>query len=443
MTTSVSMARADAGGVQWGRSLLWLAFLAPFFFLSYGFANGMAARWGVTDSIVYGWERQIPFWDWTIVPYWSIDLIYGLSFLLCQSRAEVDCHGRRLLTAQLISVACFLLFPLRFTFERPVTDGLFGWMFDALMGFDKPYNQAPSLHISLLVILWNRYWASGGIWLGHLWFALIGLSVLTTYQHHFIDLPTGALAGLFCLWLWPQGRPSPLKAWERGVGPVRRRLAWRYLAGAVALAGPAIIYGGTALWLWWISIALGLAAFCYAAVGSEGFQKQDGRHSLAVSVLAAPYFAGAWLNSRAWTYRHPQPDPIADGVWLGRMPGAKDMAEGGFAGLFDCTAELPAPRGAWRYDNLPWLDLVPPTPRQLAEAARRIEALRGPRPVLVCCALGYSRSAAAVAAWLLHSGRVGNVEAAVKLLQAKRPGLVLGEKHREALAECQRERGDD
>ena len=30
-------------------------------------------------------------------------------------------------------------------------------MFDALAGFDKPFNQAPSLHIALLVILWELY----------------------------------------------------------------------------------------------------------------------------------------------------------------------------------------------------------------------------------------------------------------------------------------------
>jgi hypothetical protein len=27
---------------------------------------------------------------------------------------------------------------------------------------------------------------------------------MTTYQHHFIDIPTGFLLGLLCLWLWPR-----------------------------------------------------------------------------------------------------------------------------------------------------------------------------------------------------------------------------------------------
>jgi membrane-associated phospholipid phosphatase len=197
---------AAAPTIPWQRGVAWLLFLGPFFFLSYGFANSMAARWQVSDSLVYDWERHIPFLPWTILPYWSIDLFYGLSFLLCRTALQVDRHALRLLTAQLVSVACFLAFPLRFSFSRPDADGLFGALFDALAGFDLPYNQAPSLHISLLVILWVRFAAATRGPLRGLvdaWAALIAVSVLTTYQHHFIDLPSGALVGLLCLWLWP------------------------------------------------------------------------------------------------------------------------------------------------------------------------------------------------------------------------------------------------
>ena len=100
----------------WGRSIAWLLFLGPFFFLSYGFSNQIAAERAVTSALFFDWERHIPFLPWTIVPYWSIDLLYGLSFLLCRTRLQVDRHALRLLTAQLISVFFFLLLPLRFVF---------------------------------------------------------------------------------------------------------------------------------------------------------------------------------------------------------------------------------------------------------------------------------------------------------------------------------------
>ena len=43
-----------------------------------------------------------------------------------------------------------------------------------------------------------------------LWMGLIALSVLTTWQHHFIDLPTGWWLGWFCVWLFPHEGRSPL-----------------------------------------------------------------------------------------------------------------------------------------------------------------------------------------------------------------------------------------
>ena len=118
-------------------------------------------------SVVFAWERRIPFLPWTIIPYWSIDILYGISLFVCTSERELDTHARRLLTAQVIAVTCFILFPLTFTFARPEADGLAGLLFDSLGRFDKPFNQAPSLHIALLVILWDRYarhvprWCSG------------------------------------------------------------------------------------------------------------------------------------------------------------------------------------------------------------------------------------------------------------------------------------------
>lgn len=427
----------------WGRSIAWLTFLGPFFFLSYGYTNSVAAERGIADALFFDWERHIPFVPWTILPYWSIDLFYGLSFLLCRDRPAVDRHALRLLSAQLISVAFFLMFPLHFAFERPQVDGLFGALFDALMGFDQPYNQAPSLHISLLVIIWARFAAGAPArWraLVHIWAVLIGVSVLTTFQHHFIDIPTGALAGLFCLWLWPDSGASPLVGGHRASAQHRRLAAW-YLFGALALSVLAAGIGGAALWLWWGAVALGLVALIYLWTGAACFQKRDGRHSLAVTWLLAPYLLGAWLNSRWWTRRNPLPDAILDGVWLGRMPSAQDMQCSGFAALCDFTAEMPAPRGDWHYAGLAWLDLVAPDAAQLAEAARLIEFSRAHGQVLVCCALGYSRSAAAVLAWLLLTHRVASLEAAQALLRAKRPQVVLSPAQRAVLAELAQRAG--
>ena len=65
--------------------------------------------------------------------------------------------------------------------------------------------------------------------------------------------------------------------------------------------------------------------------------------------------------------------------------------------------------------------------------AEAIERLRAHGPLLVCCALGYSRSAASVAAWLLRSGRATDTDAAVAIVRTARPGVVLGAAHLHAI----------
>jgi protein-tyrosine phosphatase/membrane-associated phospholipid phosphatase len=435
-------ARAAASATRpWKQAALWLACLAPFFYLSYGFANHLASLRADVGSVVFDWERRVPFMAWTIVPYWSINLFYGLSLFLCRTHGELHAHGRRLLTAQLVAVSCFLLFPLGFTFTRPPTDGIPGLFFTALTSFDKPYNQAPSLHIALLIVLWDLYRRLlPKRWHGflHGWSWLIAISVLTTYQHHFIDIPTGALLGLLCLWLWPLDGPSPLRNMRFTRDPHRRRLALRYALGAAACFAVAAWLGGVALWLCWPGVSLALVALNYAVFGAAGFQKDaQGRLSFATRWLLMPYRIGAWINARLWTRREPAAVRIAAGVLLGRMPTTREAKRLDITHLVDLSAELSPPQGV-HVHALPMLDLVAPDAERLRAAAEAIEAQRlaagDTGTVLVCCALGYSRSAAAAAAWLLYTGRSERVDDAVERLRRERPKLVLHDAHRIALA---------
>lgn len=420
----------------WGRAAGWLAFLAPFFYLTYGAANSIAAHRHDVPSIVFSWEGRIPFLAWTIIPYWSINAFYGLSLFVCATRAELDTHVRRLLTAQVVAVVCFILFPLKFTFHQPETHGLAGALFAALTSFDRPFNQAPSLHIALLVILWRLYakhLPRPARWPLHLWFALVGASVLTTYQHHFFDIPTGALLGVFCIWLWPERGKSPLATAALTADRRRLAMATRYLIGCGMIAALALWIRGAGLWLLWPAASVLLVAANYAALGPEGFQKDtDGRMSLAARLLLAPYLAAAFVNSRSWTRHEPKPVAIGDGVWLGRIPLAREAV--GFAGIVDLCAELPGAVTAGTWMCIPMLDLVPPQPAQLRDAAASIERGRSAGPVLVCCALGYSRSAATVATWLLTRNPARTMSEAIESIRGARPRIVLDSAVRAAIA---------
>jgi membrane-associated phospholipid phosphatase len=147
---------------------------------------------------VFDWERAIPFLPWTIVPYLSLIGFFALSFLVRRQRSQLDCHAAAVAIDLLLSAACYLLMPLRFSFERPLPEGAWGLLFALLNAADLPYNRAPSLHVSVLLIVWLRLspqWAGWKKAAFGTWFVLIALSVLTTYQHHVIDVPAGLLVG--------------------------------------------------------------------------------------------------------------------------------------------------------------------------------------------------------------------------------------------------------
>jgi protein-tyrosine phosphatase len=80
------------------------------------------------------------------------------------------------------------------------------------------------------------------------------------------------------------------------------------------------------------------------------------------------------------------------------------------------------------------LDLVPPSAADLRSAAAHIERARADGPVLVCCALGYSRSAAAAATWLLSSRTAKTAADAIDQVRGARPRIVVDTALRERIA---------
>jgi membrane-associated phospholipid phosphatase/predicted protein tyrosine phosphatase len=437
-----SIGESSAIQRPWRRAALWLLFLGPWFFLTYGLSNQYAARLDFVPSFHADWERMIPFLPWLLLPYWTVDAFYAASLFLARDRAELDTLARRLALASLLSCVGFLLFPLRFAFERPAVGGFDGWLLARLMDFDLPFNQAPSLHVSLLVILWVHYLAhlrGGWKWLLSAWFALIGVSVVGTYQHHLIDVAGGLVAAVLCLYLVPApGQPDSRHSLDAG----RRRLALRYGCGALvfALAWAGLVHLRMivpGLLFAWTALALALMALGYARLGAQVLQKRDGVISWPARLVLAPYLLGARLS--AWWHNRGRAPPVQvdPAVFLGRTPTRADadlLHAAQITAVLDLTAEFDRPlcTGAFKYLNLPVLDLSAPTVAQLQRAAAFINTERaaGGR-VLVHCALGLSRSACAVAAAAVARG--AGVEQAVAQVRAAQPGAVLRAAHLAAL----------
>ena len=378
-------------------SLLKLALVGILFYASYTLSNYYAASLAYVPEIAFAWERNIPFWEWTILPYWSLNLMYAAAFFLCRDACEQNRYVARLVSAQIIATTCFMLFPLHFGWPKPPTDGLWGWLFDSLVAFDLPYNQAPSLHIALSIIVGAFYWTRfPKIRLPILlWQSLIALSVLTTYQHHFIDVPTGALLGWLVLWAIPQHGVSPFRGrslsvaqpdsqtgrlktseasfceaktseasfceaktneasfaktneasfCEAKTSPATHsreiKIAMLYLAGAVLSALPSL-FGGAWLWMLWVSVSLSVVAFAYLTGNAAVFQKQaDGSLSAAATVLLLPYLVGVRLNMAYWLCRKAKTAQVRDGVWIGSISGVAEIQHcGGVFGKKTASAAL-------------------------------------------------------------------------------------------------------
>ena len=217
--------------------------LSVLFLIVYIGCNWITGQRGHVGSLYFRWERAIPFVPFMILPYMSIDLFFIAAPFFCRTDEELRVLSRRVVAAILIAGLCFLLFPLRFAFPRPHAGGWLGAIFDWFRGMDSPFNLLPSLHAALLLLLVDLYARNlRGVFLfaAMLWFLLIGLSPLLTYQHHVIDIVGGFVLAAYCFYFFRE--PSLAMPVV-----VNRRIGSYYAAGATVF-----LLMGAIFWPWGI-----------------------------------------------------------------------------------------------------------------------------------------------------------------------------------------------
>lgn len=393
---------------RWKERALWVAVMGLFFFMAYGGANEIAALSAPHPELFMGWERAIPFIPAFILPYMSSDILFVVAFMAAADRAALQRLGLRCGLAIGLSAAVFLAFPLQFGFERPAAEGWTVPLF-AVLGLDQPYNQFPSLHISLGFLAWREIDRRlGQAWRLPLagWFLAIAASTLLVWQHHFIDLPGGAAVAALVMWLVPERGEGLLPL--NFVTPRHLDMALRYLAPAAVAAVAAFAMPALAFPLGWLALSLTGVAGAYA-LGLNGFlgKRRGGHHALAWLAFW-PYLIGSWLNWRLWRGRVAPMAEVEPGLWLGIRPerGGWDRLEAaGVAAVVDLVPELRStPPAGLTHDHLPLLDIAIPAPAALDEIARRIEDRRRAGGVYVHCALGMARGVLAVCAWMMRQG---------------------------------------
>jgi membrane-associated phospholipid phosphatase len=186
---------------------IWLLFLVVY----WGTAWITSNRQDVA-VIQFEWERDIPFLPWMIVPYLSIGVFCVALPFLGLSHQALDAFMWRMAAATIMAGACFLAFPLQLAESRPSVPGRFGMVYEMVKAADPPHNLFPSLHVTLLLIIWTTYRRSlPGLssLLLHAWFSLVFVSVLFVRQHHFIDVVGGAVVAIVCIAFLPPCKTPP------------------------------------------------------------------------------------------------------------------------------------------------------------------------------------------------------------------------------------------
>ena len=185
------------------------------------------------------------------------------------------------------------------------------------------------------------------------------------------------------------------------------------------------------------------AAYLWAGPGV--FRKRDGRLPWTTWWALGLILLGHEI-SRLYYRRRGRPwDQLTPRVWIGGVLSRREAIScirEGVTAVLDLTAEFsePSPFRSVTYKNIPILDLTAPTTAQLEEMVSFIERESATGIVYVHCKIGYSRTAAVAAAYLLRTGAAASVSEAIDHVRRVRPCVVIRPEVLTALREFRRER---
>jgi predicted protein tyrosine phosphatase len=427
-------AGAASGGMRGVKAAKTSALLSAIFLVVYGGCNWITAHRAHVGTLFFEWERHIPFVPLMIIPYMSIDLFFVAAPFLCRDERELSTFAKRVTFAIVVAGICFLLFPLRFAFERPHVSGWLGVIFNNFRNFDQPYNLLPSLHIALRTILAQLYARHSTAILrviSNVWFSLIGFSTILTYQHHVMDLIGGFILAGYCFYFF---REAPVAEPTSG----NMRIGAFYAAGSIASIGLAGLFWPWGSLLLWVAFGLKTVARGHFWRGPGIFRKTGGRVPLSTKFVLGPCLWGQQLSLLYYRSQCRPWDEVVPGVLIGRKLNAREAEEAirlGVTAVLDLTAEFSEvkPFLAARYLNIPILDLTAPSQAQLRAMADFIAKNCESGNVYVHCKIGYSRSAGAVGAYLISSGNASSTEQAIGILRRVRPSIIVRPEIVEAL----------
>lgn len=388
-----SLVKMPTNLAQYKYRISYLALNAAVFGTTYTLSNAYAVAHAPLASVAMAWERTIPFLPWMIVPYMSSGLFFAGSFFWVRTHDQLRVLSQRLLLCTVVACLIFVLCPLRLSSVRPAVDShLLAPLFAYLNFADRPYNQLPSLHVAYCMVFWSALKLDRTPLLKvglSIWLALVAISTLFIYQHHFLDVLSGLLLGGSSILAI-----SPLAVGERYTPAV----ALHYALAAVG----SIFFGVVTEQVFvgaYFALCFALISLAYWRQNAAFLRKRDGQFPLLSVLLYVPYLAGYWLIwycVRARERGKPVIRNCADKLLLSRrLTHAESLLLPPDCTVIDLAnelTELKNLRGA-RYHHFPMLDLIPIAPATCARVIALIETeIAAGRCVLLHCAMGYARS---------------------------------------------------
>jgi protein phosphatase len=181
-------------------------------------------------------------------------------------------------------------------------------------------------------------------------------------------------------------------------------------------------------------------AIAYFRAGPIVFHKTEGKLPWSTRFVLAPCLLGQYLSLLYYRSQCRLWDKVTPQIWIGGKLGRRSANKAlcsGVVSVLDLSAEFSEakPFRKINYRNIPVLDLTAPTQAQLVEISKFIGDHSRNGTVYVHCKIGYSRSAAAVAAYLIMSGKVKTAEEAFAMIRRVRPSVVIRPEVRSALSE--------
>jgi membrane-associated phospholipid phosphatase len=153
-------------------------------------------------------DEAMPLVKVFVIPYISLNLVTYATlviFLLIRIRVY-ESAVLSIITAFLLSYLCYLLVQSYVARPSLAGDDVFTQLLRDVYRGDNPYNDFPSLHVSistLLAIHWWRFDRRAG-WVAAAWAVVVIASTQLVHQHYLADVAGGLLVAFAASRLWGQ-----------------------------------------------------------------------------------------------------------------------------------------------------------------------------------------------------------------------------------------------